>query len=268
MKYPNNPYRRIEKPHVIAHRGGAGITPENTLLAFEQAAMLPIDALEMDMHMSADGILVLSHDETVDRSSEGSGLVKSKTLAELRALDFGYRFQDENGDFPFRDKGHELPTLAEVFERFPGWVLNIDIKQHEPLVVEKFVRMIERFGMQNNVVVGSFDTETIRYFRRLIPEVATVGTPREVTAFFALNKTGMARLWRHNCVLFQIPEQAHGLQLVTEQFVETLRRHGVMLHVWTVNESADMQRLLALGVDGLITDFPVRLLELLGRTDK
>jgi glycerophosphoryl diester phosphodiesterase len=268
MKRPNNPYARIEKPHVIAHRGGAGMAPENTLLAFEQAAKLPIDALEMDIHLSADGVLIVSHDETVDRSTEGTGLIKSKTLAELRALDFGYRFEDEHGDFPFRGSGLGLPTLADIFERFPDRILNIDIKQHEPLVVEKLVQMIERFGMQDNVIVGSFDTETIRYFRRLIPSVGTAGSQREVGTFFALHKLGLTRLWRHDCVAFQIPETAFGLQIVTLRFVRTLRSRGVMLHVWTVNESADMRRLLAFGVDGLITDFPVRLLELLGQNQE
>ncbi len=267
MQRPENPYSQIEKPHVIAHRGGAGIAPENTLLAFEQAATLPIDALEMDMHMSADGVLVVSHDETVDRSTEGTGLVKAKTLAELRALDFGYRFEDAAGAFPFRDRGYELPTLQDIFERFPDWILNIDIKQHDPLVVETFVRMIERFGMQKNVVVGSFDTKTIQYFRRLLPEVATAGTQREVASFFALCKLGMTRLWQNDCVVFQIPERAHGLQLLTEKFVRKLHQKGVMLHVWTVNEAADMRRLLALGVDGLITDFPLRLLDVLERDD-
>lgn len=259
-----NPYSHIKKPHVIAHRGGGGVRPENTLVAFQNAVAQNVDALELDIHMSSDGTLVVAHyDELEIVTAETSGYISKTPLKELQAMNFGHWFQDQDGEFPYREKRCPILTVEEMFETFGTCVLNIDIKQHEPLVVEKFVQMIERFGLEQKVVVGSFDTGTMRYFRKLLPNVATAATQQEAVTFFAAQKIGLTRLWRHNCTVFQIPETQFGLKIVTKSFVEALQRQGVLVHVWTVNEGVEMQRLLDLGVDGLITDYPARLLKIL-----
>ena len=260
-----NPYRRFPTPLVIAHRGGGGLAPENSLEAFENCRQMGgVHALEMDIHMTSDGVLVVAHDETVDRMTEGTGLIKDKTFAEVRALDFGYQWTADDGKtFPFRGQGVVMPTVEEVFGRFSDFIINIDIKQHEPLVVERFVLLIEQYNMQSNMVVGSFDSATVGLFRKLMPAVATCASYREVLSFFTMNKVGLAGLWPHQCVSMQIPEEAGRLKVVTPRFVRNLRSQGVQLHVWTVNDEADMRRLINAGVDGLITDYPDRMLELL-----
>jgi glycerophosphoryl diester phosphodiesterase len=265
MNRPENPYLRYPTPLVIAHRGGGGLWPENTQCAFEHAAQLPgVVALETDMHPTKDGILMVAHDEDLDRMTNGHGRVVDHTLAELRKLDAGYYFSPDGGQtYPWRGRGCYLPTLAELFERFPEHVINIDIKQQTPSIVEPFVALIERYGMTHNVVVGSFHEETLAEFRRCAPQVATAASYNEVRLFYLLNKIGLTRFWRGQCVVFQIPETDENRRVVTPRFVHNLKRCGQQVHVWTVNESADMRRLLEWGVDGIITDYPDRLLALL-----
>lgn len=251
---------------ILAHRGFRGQYPENTMLAFQKAADLGVDGLEMDIHATRDGVLVVSHDATVNRMTDGSGLIKEMTLAELRQLDAGYRWTANGGQtFPFRGQGITIPTLEEVFAAFHRFWINVDIKQSEPAIVTPFVEMIRQFGMAERMMVGSFDTETVHRFRQECPEVATAATEPEVRRLFILSKLGLARFYRGEAKALQIPEWNGRIRLITPRFIKDAHRRGTAVHVWTVNETADMQRLMAWGVDGLITDHPDRLLRLLGR---
>lgn len=251
---------------VIAHQGGEGLRPSNTMVAYQHAVELGVDVLEMDMHSTADGVLVLSHDDTVDRLTDGAGLIKEMTWAELQALDAGYRWSDDEGQtFPYRGQGITIPSLEEVFEAFPGVPLNVEIKQQEPPIVEPFCALIRQYGREEQVLVASFHPETMEAFRQACPEVATSGTEKEIRPFYILNRLGISAIYTPPAEAFQAPEYSGNLHVVTDGFVRGVHRRNVEVHVWTVNEIADMERLLALGVDGLITDRPNRLLELLGR---
>ncbi|MBN1148393.1 MAG: glycerophosphodiester phosphodiesterase [Anaerolineales bacterium] len=261
-----HPFLSNDGPLVIAHRGGRGLWPPNTLYAFERAIALGADVLEMDIHSSADGALVVRHDPTVDATTDGRGPIRNYTLAKLKSLDAGYRWTaDGGGSYPYRGLGITIPTLDEVLEAFPDMRLNIDIKPQDPAVVEPFCRLLREYNRLEQVIVGSFHDDQLRRFRSLCPEVATAAGLAETRWFFLLNSLFLGRVYRARAEAFQIPEYAGGLHLVTRRFVRGAHARNVQVHVWTVNETAEMQRLLDWGVDGLITDYPDRLLALLGR---
>lgn len=268
MRLPSKPFAHQGGVVVLAHRGWRGLYPENTMLAFRKAAALPIDGLEIDIHQTADGVLVVCHDDTVDRTTDGNGRIQDFTLAELQQLDAGYRFTANGGQtFPFRGQGIVIPTLAKVFETFPNLWINIDMKQEMPSLVDAFADLIRRHDVAHRVCVGSFSNQTVADFRRACPEAARAASHAEVVRWTALGKLRLDRFYWGEGHALQIPEvdPDSGLRLVTARTVEAAHRNKMAVHVWTVNETAAMQRLLALGVDGLISDYPDRALRLLGR---
>lgn len=260
-----HPYLLPDRPMVIAHRGDSAHAPENSLLALDLAAQLGVDALEMDIHATSDGVLVVAHDETLARMTDGRGLIKETTWAELRRLDAGYHFSaatESTNPYPFRGQGLYLPRLEEVVERFPTMRLNIDIKQTSPAIVQPFAALIKRYQLADRLMVGSFDHQTVEAFRAACPDVGKVASVREVRTFFLLHKLGLAARYRPRPDAFQIPELAGRIQLTSPRFVRDLQQLGIDLHIWTVNEPADMRRLLSWGVNGLISDYPAKLLQL------
>ena len=261
-----HPFLRCEKPLVIAHRGGQGLWPANTLYAFERAAQMGVDVLELDIHASADGVLVVRHDPTVDATTDGHGAIADLCLDEIKSLDAGYPWSDDGGrTFPFRGRGITIPTLEEVFAAFPGIRINIDIKPENPAVVAPFVDLLRRYDRMRNVMVGSFHDGQLRRFRRLCPEAATAAGISETLLLYLLTRLRLGRLYRPVADAFQVPEYSRGLHVVTPGFVRAAHAKGVEVHVWTVNEVADMRRLLGWGVDGLIGDYPDRMMALVGR---
>ena len=260
---PDHPFLSGQKPLVIAHRGGQGLWPPNTIFAFHKAAELGVNILEMDIHATADGALVVRHDETVDSTTDGSGAIRELTLAQVKSLDAGYAWSSDGGkSYPFRSQGITIPTLDEVLDACPGIRLNIDIKPQAPEVVSLFAGTLERFGRVNDVLVGSFHDDQLRLYRRLCPLVATAAGVRETQTLFGLNLLRLGGIYQPRANAFQVPEFSGRLHVVTPGFVRAAHAHNVEVHPWTVNERADMQRLLDWGVDGLITDYPDRMMEL------
>lgn len=259
-------FARGDNPLVIAHQGGDGLWPSNTLFAFERAVDLGVDVLEMDVHATVDGAIVVSHDETVDRLTDGRGHIKEMTLEELQTLDAGYRWnKDPGASYPYRGMGLTIPTLEAVFTAFPNVPLNVEIKQREPSITSALCALIRDYDRQDTVLIASFHPETMLDFRRRCPEVATAATESEIRPFYVLNRIFLDAVYRPPAEAFQVPEYSGDLHVVTERFVRGAHRHNVQVHVWTVDETDDMQRLLGLGVDGIITDRPDRLLTLLNR---
>jgi glycerophosphoryl diester phosphodiesterase len=262
----DHPFFAQEGVLVIAHQGGDGLWPSNTMRAFEGAAELGVDVLEMDIHSTADGVLVVMHDKTVDRTTNGRGALQSMSLAELKTLDAGYHWTRDGGQtYPFRGEGLTAPALEEIFTAFPGWRLNIEIKQTEPAIVQPLCRMIGDFGATERVLVASFHAPTIQAFRQECPGVATSIAEDEVRLFFVLNLLYLGGVYQPVAQAVQVPEQRSNLHILTPRFIRTAQNHHMDVHVWTVNETEDMERMLALGVNGIITDYPDRLLALLGR---
>jgi glycerophosphoryl diester phosphodiesterase len=254
-----------QKPLVFAHRGASSSLPENTIPAFQMAAEMGVDGLELDIHCTVDGVLVTAHDETLDRISDGHGLISEKTWAEVSRADAGYWFSADNITFPFRQQGYTLPSLEEIFARFGHLRLNIDIKQREPAIIEPFVALIRRFGLEQSIMVGSFHDDTLAAFRQLAPDIPTSAAPSEVRRFVILNMVGLSRLMRTDAYAFQVPEMHGRWRIVSPRSVRNLHKLGLHVHVWTVNEEADMRRLIAWGVDGIMSDDPERLLSVTGR---
>ena len=258
--------QKISRPLVFAHRGGGGLFPENTLKAFEYSAKLGVDFLELDIHSTADGTLVVLHDGSVDRTTDGRGKISEMMLAQVKKLDAGYPFTTDGGKtFPFRGKGIVVPTLAEIFDALPEMKFNIEPKQQTPSIIKPLCNLIRERKMIDKVIVGSFRQTVIDDFRRECPEVATSASPSEVSEFLALEKTGVSQSYSPPMQALQIPEKIGGLQIVTKDFIESAHKRNLKVHVWTINETADMRRLLEMGVDGIMTDYPDRLLNFLGR---
>ena len=251
---------------VIAHRGGSGQWPENTMLAFENAVALGVDALEMDIHSTADGVLVVSHDPDVERVTNGKGMINDMTLAALQELDAGYWWTTDSGQtYPFRGQGLTIPTVEEVFQAFPDMWINVDIKQSEPAIVRPFADLIRQYNMGDKMLVGSFNGRTGADFRRECPEVTPAASENEARLLYGLSLLRLEKLYWGKANAMQVPEYEGRIHVVTARFVEAAHRVGTAVHVWTVDEEADMQRMIDLGVDGLMTDYPERLLMLLGR---
>jgi glycerophosphoryl diester phosphodiesterase len=250
---------------VIAHQGGRGLRPENTMMAFEHAAALGVDVLEMDLRGSKDGRIVVLHDASVERTTDGRGLVHDLSLGEIEKLDAGYHFTDEAGTFPYRGKGVSIPTLDDVLARLPGRRLNLEMKDFEPTLARSLCDALRRFGAAERTLVASFDHEPMVAFRKACAEVATSATFREAFLFYQLQRVRLSSLFGSPAVAFELPEYFGRLRVVAPPFLELARSHNVRVQVWTVNEENDLGRFLDMGVDGILTDYPDRLLRLLGR---
>ena len=255
-----------QRPLVMAHRGGRALWPENTLYAFERAAEMGVDVLEMDIHTTADGVPVVMHDDTVDRTTDGYGPIHSFTLDELKGLDAGYTWSPDDGKtFPYRGQGITVPTVKEVFAAFPGVPLNIEIKQEEPSMVASFCQLIHDHDLADQVLVASFHEETMAEFRQECPEVATATGTAETVSLFVRSKLFLEDTYGPPAEAVQAPEYRSGLHVLTRRFIDAAHNRNLEVHAWTINEEDDMQRMISLGVDGIITDYPDRLLTLLDR---
>ncbi len=242
-----------EKVLLMAHRGGEGEWPSNTIYAFQQAMKLAADVLELDIQATKDGALVVRHDPFVESTTDG-----------IKRLDAGYTWTADDGrSFPFRERGITIPTLEEVLQAFPGVRLNIDIKPEDPAIVQPFVDLLVRYGRVDKVMVGSFHDRQLNLFRSLCPIAATAAGVRETLALFLMNKVGLQVLYKARAQAFQIPEYQGRMRLVTPRFIRAAHAHRMQVHIWTVDDEGDMRRLIAWGVDGLITNYPSRLRKVL-----
>ena len=253
-------------PRVIAHRGGRGLWPENTLYAFRKAADLGVDVLEMDIRQTADGILVVLHDETVDRTTDGSGPVAALTLSQLQQLDAGYRWTPDGGKtHPHRGQGLTVPSLREVFSALPGARMNLEIKTRDAALSKPLCELVREHRMEHRVVVASFGQDAMDTFRSACPGVATAATAEEARQLFRLTALFLDPLFKPRAEALQVPERFGNLEVLTPRFVRAARRLNLKIDVWTVNEPEDMKRLIALPVDGIMTDYPDRMLALRGK---
>jgi len=261
---PNHPYFESDAVMVMSHRGGRRLWPENTLFGFENAAALGVDVLEMDLRSTRDGAIVVLHDDTVDRTMDGTGPVLEYTLEELKSLDAAYHWSPDDGQtYPHRGQGIVIPTLEEVLAAFPDMQMNIEIKQSEPSIVVPVCDLIREYGAVERVLVASFDQDTIKTFRETCPEVASTAGETEVKLLYGLSLVYLGGLYRPQAEAVQVPEYRGDIHVVTQRFVDAAHGRGMDVHVWTVNEADDMQRMLDLGVDGIITDAPDLLMNIL-----
>lgn len=258
--------REKRRPLVIAHRGGGGLAPENTLAAFKRSVELGVDVLELDVRSTSDGELVVIHDSKVDRTTNGTGLVSELTFELIRQLDAGFKWTNDGGQsYPFRESGIQVPTLREVFEAFPDVKINIEPKYDTPSPVAPLCKLISEFKRESKVIVGSFKAEVLDEFRSSCKGVATSASPSEASSFLFGYNLGLSESFSPEMQVFQIPNRLGSWQIVTEEYVKAIHERNLDLHVWTINDVEDMKQLVKLKVDGIMTDYPDRLLNLLNQ---
>ena len=247
---------------MFAHRGGAALRPENTLLAFDHGMSLGADGLELDVHLSRDGVVVVHHDPTLERTTNGRGPLAALTAGELARLDAGHHFGLPQ--YPFRGLAGGVPTLADVLRRYPAAWLIVELKVNDPLLAHRTVDVVRAAGALDRVAVGSFGTRVLRAARAYEPGLLT-GASREETRL-ALYRSWVRWPVRHPPNdAYQVPEVAGSTRVVSPRFVEYAHQAGAAVQVWTVDETADMHRLLDWGVDGLISDRPDRAVEVVSK---
>ena len=257
------------KPLVIAHQGGKLLAPGNTIEAFQNAEDLGVDVIETDIHITRDGHLVTIHDPTVNATTDGKGNVADYSLMELQRLDAGYAFQDADGDYPYRGEGVYIPTLEEVFQRFPQMKINIEIKDDNPRervdeIINELLELVEEYEMENNVLIASFDQTIIdRFLKQSEGRVAVQGGTQEVKKFVILHKLFLRNLYKPKVHAFQLPLQKGEVDLTDPRLIEGAHRLNLPVHYWTVNDQQTMKRLIHAGADGIITARPDLLLEIL-----
>lgn len=262
----------------FAHQGGAFEGPSSTLAAIQHALDSGATAIELDVHATKDRHVVVCHDETVDRTTNHQGAICDFTLAEIREMDNAYWWREgeavspglppeayvHRGKAPV-DRRFGIATLEEVCVAFPGVALNMDIKQTSP-DVEPYEQLLadelRRLDVVNRVVVASFHDDAINAFRAVAPDVITSAATNETAAFFfAVAEGGIPDVG--SAKIFQVPATFGEIEVVTPAFVDAAHRAGVAVHVWTINDRPEMERLLEFGVDGIISDTPTQLVELL-----
>lgn len=247
-------------PLLIAHRGGSGLAPENTIYAFRRALQWwRADLLEIDVQPTRDGDAVVIHDPTVDRTTDGRGAVAGMTVRELGELDAGYRFSPDGSTFPLRGAGVRISTLREVLEAFPGARVNVEIK--DARAQEPVWETVRALGAEQRVLIAAGDRRNRARFASYTGP--TSAASQEMYAFFALHKLGLGRFYRPTVDAWQMPVRHGGRQVLGPRWVKEAHAKNVAVHVWTIDEVADMRRLLSWGVDGIISDRPDRLARVL-----
>lgn len=230
-----HPAIRSSRPIVFAHRGGSKIGPENTLAAFDRGLAAGADGLELDVHLSRDGVAVVHHDATLDRTTRAKGLLKDRTAAELAEVD--------------------VPALRDVLERYPKTALIIELKEPGPALASAVVGEVRGAGAIGRVCLGSFSLSALRTARAAAPEVPTSGARFEVRMALYRSWCGLSP-GRVPYRAFQVPETSGTTRVVSPRFVRLAHKAGIAVHVWTVDEPGDIRRLLEWGVDGIISDRP------------
>jgi glycerophosphoryl diester phosphodiesterase len=260
-----NPYI-TNRVWVIAHQGGEGVYPSNTMLGFQKSVEMGVDMLDLDINMTKDGALVVIHDTSVDRTTGSKGFVKDLTLEEIKKLDAGWYWpqrSQESDPHPFRGQGITIPTLEEVFQAFGEMPMGIEIKQAQPSLAEPFCAMMRLHNMTDKVIVSSFSEPAMADFRRACPEVMTALTASEVLNLWLFG--GVGAPGNRQARAAQVPVSAGLVTVVGRNFVDLASSLGIVVQPWTINEPREMRRLIALGVHGINTDRPDLLLEVLGR---
>jgi glycerophosphoryl diester phosphodiesterase len=243
------------RPLLYAHRGAAAERPENTMISFARALELGADALELDVHLSADGVVVVSHDASALRMAGVPALFCRAQRADIRRWDAGHGFLDPAGGRPFAGRGVSVPTLEEVLMEFSGVPLNVDIKQHDPPMVPQLLALLRRLRATERVRLASFRRATLRQVRAAGYEGPT-GLAQAEVATLVLGPRIALRRRAHPLDAAQLPLRYGVIAFDTPRIVARCRRVGLRLDYWTVNHPAQAERLLALGADGIISDDP------------
>ena len=265
LRKGNNRTVRGEWPVNLAHRGASALAPENTIEAFRHAVEAGAGGLELDVHMTRDGHIVVIHDATVDRTTNGTGALSEMTLDELRKLDAGHNFSPDGGPTrPYRGRGVRVPTLGEILREFPGVAVNIEIKARTPDIEETVLGVLRQGNALGRVLVVSTLHGIVKRFRKVSSGHVSTGASRwEIGVFYISSRFRLERLVRPAYDALQVPLRHRGIPVVTPRFVRAAHARGVRVDAWTINQADEMRRLLDFGVDVIMTDRPGTLAEVL-----
>jgi len=234
------------------------VAPENTLEAFRIAAEAGAGGLELDVHMTEDGKVVVIHDDTVDRTTDGSGAVRGMTLEEVRGLDAGHRFSPDGGaTHPWRGRGLRVPELGEVLRGFPNLAVNADVKEARPGIEAAVLREVRAAGAEGRVLVVSEEQAVVDRLRALAGgRVRTGASRREIRTFYLMSLLSLEGLLVPAYDALQVPTEHRSVRVVTPRFVRAAHRRGARVDVWTIDDADEMRRLLDLGADAVMTNRP------------
>jgi glycerophosphoryl diester phosphodiesterase len=242
------------RPYVFAHRGGCALGPENTIAAFDRGLAAGADGLELDVHLSADGVPVVHHDATLDRCTAESGPIAAKTAAELARVDAAYHFAS-HGDYPFRGQAVGVPTLEAVLRRYRDVPIIIEMKVDTAAMGEAVAQAVRRAGAVDRVCVAGYGSRSSAAIRAALPEVATSACHAEVRLAVYRGLVGWpVRRVRYGG--YQVPERSGLIRIVSPRFIRQAHGAGLKVQVWTVDAEDDMLRLLSWGADALISNRP------------
>jgi glycerophosphoryl diester phosphodiesterase len=243
------------RPRVFAHRGGAALGPENTIAAFDLGLAAGAEGLELDVRLSADGVVVVCHDDTLDRTTDASGRVAARTSSELTGVDAGYHFTDGRGDHPFRGRKIGIPTLADVLQRYKDVPTIVEMKIDSAEMGRAVADVVRRTGTVDSVCAAGFGMRALRAAREALPDMASSGGYPEVRLALYRSWAGLpVRRAPFGC--YQVPEFAGGLRVVSPRFIRHAHRAALEVQVWTIDDESDMRRLLQWGADALISNRP------------
>jgi glycerophosphoryl diester phosphodiesterase len=261
------PFLDLPSPWLVAHRGGSALAPENTLAAFDRATTLGADAIETDVRLSADGVVMVFHDEDTRRLTGEPGTIEARTAAEVDALDAAFSFTpDAGGTFPLRGAGVRVPAFAEALRRYPRMRFNVDAKGAEPELADALARTIQEARAEGRVCVGSFLDAQAERLGALLPGVCRFLPEKAATVHVLAAKSGAVPVGLPGGYdLADLPARMDGVTVVEPPVIEHFHRLGIPVHVWTVDDEDEMRALLELGVDGIVTDRPDVLARVLGR---
>jgi len=245
------------RPRVFGHRGAAGVAPENTVPSFALAVALGATYLELDVHGTRDGEIVVLHDPLLDRTTDATGPVSALPWTAVAKLDAGHQFTHDGRTFPFRGQGVRVPRLAEVLGEFPTQPLNIEIKQADPPLVDAVLALLRQAGRLDDVVLAAEHDDIMRAIRAAAGDtVATGMSVVDVLTFFDRVQREDWNAYTAPGRALQIPPRYGDRELVTAATVAAAHRVGLEVHVWTINDATEIDRLLDLGIDGIMSDLP------------
>jgi glycerophosphoryl diester phosphodiesterase len=214
------------------------------------------DMLELDVHASRDGVIVVFHDPTLERTTNGTGPLRELSLYELQQLDAGHAFTRDGRDHPYRGQGLRIPTLEALLKDFPLAYCNIEIKQEDPPIVAQVLEVIHHLDAEHRVLLAAEHDTIMQEIHHLAGDMATSFSAAEVADFIGRVQAGNLDQYQPKGRALQIPPRFNDIELITKDTVAAAHRCGLEVHVWTINEAEEMRRLLALGVDGIISDLP------------
>jgi glycerophosphoryl diester phosphodiesterase len=252
------PYLALRRPWLVAHRGGALLAPENTLPAFDLAARLGADAFELDVHLGADGEVIVFHDDETSRLTGAPGTIEERSLDQVRALDAGFGFTLDGGrSYPWRGRGVAPPTLRELLARHPGVRMNVEAKSADPRLARALVAVVREAGAVERVCIGSQHDEQGERIRALLPEACHFLPEQAATCHVMAARSGGSGCpggWD----VADLPYRMEGTDVVVldRATIAYLHRQGLSVFAWTVDREDEMRQLLADGVDGIMTDRP------------